>query len=80
MNFKLSISCAFLCAFLIFLPLIATNGVGADGSKISGPHFTDIIVTTLGDPDGEMGVLKKGDDRLDYDGVLHVNQVVEYFS
>ncbi len=46
MNFKLSISCAFLCAFLIFLPLIAADGVGADGSKISGPHFTDIIVTT----------------------------------
>jgi HAD superfamily hydrolase (TIGR01509 family) len=40
----------------------------------------DIIVTCLGDPDGEKGSLVKGGEQLQYDGVLHVNQVVDYFS
>ena len=57
--------------------IVATTNIYTENEDLSD---ADIIVTTLGDPDGEMGVLKKGDDRLDYDGVLHVNQVVEYFS
>lgn len=40
----------------------------------------DLILTSLGDPDGEKGVLKAGGKGLDYDGVLHVDQVVKYFS
>jgi len=40
----------------------------------------DIIVTCLGDPDGEKGKLTKGDKSLKFDGVLHINQVVDYFS
>jgi HAD superfamily hydrolase (TIGR01509 family) len=40
----------------------------------------DIIVTSLGDPDGEKGRLTKGDGKLKFDGVLHVKQVVDYFS
>lgn len=40
----------------------------------------DIIVTCLGDPKGEKGRLTKGDKDLMPDGVLHVNQVVGYFS
>ncbi len=39
----------------------------------------DIIVTTLGDPGGEKGVLKKG-DVPGYDGVLTIKQVMEYFG
>jgi len=39
----------------------------------------DIIVTCLGDPDGEKGVLKKG-DVPGYDGVLTIKQVMEYFG
>jgi HAD superfamily hydrolase (TIGR01509 family) len=38
----------------------------------------DIIVTCLGDPGGEKGVMKKG--KLPFDGVLHVKQLVEYFE
>ncbi len=38
----------------------------------------DIIVTSLGDPGGEKGKLKKGE--LKFDGVLKVAQVVDYFS
>jgi beta-phosphoglucomutase-like phosphatase (HAD superfamily) len=40
----------------------------------------DIIVTTLGDPEGEKGYLKKGGKNLKYDGVLRINQAVEYFT
>ena len=40
----------------------------------------DIIVTCLGDPDGEKGTLKKAYRELDFDGVLHVDRLLEYFS
>jgi HAD superfamily hydrolase (TIGR01509 family) len=40
----------------------------------------DIIVTCLGDPGGEKGKLTKGGDSLKFDGVLHISQVVNYFS
>ena len=40
----------------------------------------DIIVTCLGDPDGEKGELKAGGEGLDYDGVLHLDPLVDYFS
>ncbi len=38
----------------------------------------DIIVTSLGDPDGKKGKLRKG--NVKYDGVLTVSQVVGAFS
>lgn len=40
----------------------------------------DIILSCLGDPDGERGVLKMGDDKLGFNGVLTAKQVVDYFS
>jgi HAD superfamily hydrolase (TIGR01509 family) len=40
----------------------------------------DIVVTCLGDPDAERGVLVQGGEGLDFDGVLHVDQLVKYFS
>lgn len=40
----------------------------------------DIVVTSLGDPDGEKGELKQGGEGLDYDGVLRLDQLIEYFS
>jgi len=40
----------------------------------------DIIVSTLGDPGGEKGQLKKADPKLKYDGVLTVQQVLDYFE
>jgi HAD superfamily hydrolase (TIGR01509 family) len=39
----------------------------------------DIIVSCLGDPDGERGILTKS-DFPGYDGVLHVSQVVQSLS
>ena len=40
----------------------------------------DLIVSCLGDPDGEKGHLTKGGKNLKFDGVLHIDQVVDYFS
>lgn len=40
----------------------------------------DIIVTCLGDPEGDKGKLIKGDKSLMVDGVLHINKVMELFS
>jgi HAD superfamily hydrolase (TIGR01509 family) len=40
----------------------------------------DIVVTCLGDPDGERGKLKQGGAGLDFNGVLHVDQLVKYFA
>ena len=39
----------------------------------------DIIVTCLGDPDGEKAQMRKG-DIAGFDGVLHLSQIVEKFS
>ncbi len=38
------------------------------------------MVTSLGDPDGKKGVLKQADEKLEYDGVLKVEQLIKYFS
>jgi HAD superfamily hydrolase (TIGR01509 family) len=43
-------------------------------------HEADIIVTCLGDPDGERGTLKQGGEGLAYDGVLHIDQLMAYFA
>jgi hypothetical protein len=39
----------------------------------------DLIVTCLGDPGGETGMMSKG-TLPGYDGILHVNQLVNHFS
>jgi HAD superfamily hydrolase (TIGR01509 family) len=39
----------------------------------------DVIVSCLGDPDGEKAELRKGDIK-DFDGVVHVKQLMELFG
>jgi HAD superfamily hydrolase (TIGR01509 family) len=55
---------------------VVTTNYYTEKEDVSGG---DMIVTCLGDPDGEKGVLKKG-VVPGYNGVLHVKQVVDYFS
>ena len=43
-------------------------------------HEADIVVTCLGDADGEKGKLTRADSKLKFDGVLHVQQVIDYFA
>jgi HAD superfamily hydrolase (TIGR01509 family) len=39
----------------------------------------DLVVSCLGDPQGEQGKLRRGEE-LNFDGVLHARQLMEYFS
>jgi len=68
------------------------NGLAAAkaaGAKVvvTTNHYTekedvsagDVIVSCLGDADGEKGEMRKGDVK-GYDGVLHVTQVMELFG
>lgn len=57
--------------------VVATTNVYTEREDLSE---ADIIVTCLGDPDGEKGVLKKGGEGLDFDGVLRLEQLVRYFA
>ncbi|MCK4473546.1 MAG: haloacid dehalogenase, partial [Anaerolineae bacterium] len=57
--------------------IVATTNVYTERENLSD---ADIIVTCLGDPDGEKGELKQGGEGLDYDGVLRLDQLIEYFS
>ena len=56
--------------------VIVTTNYYTEKEDVSGG---DIIVTCLGDPDGEKGQLTKGDKSLNFNGVLQVKQVLEYF-
>lgn len=57
--------------------VVATTNVYTEKEDL---HEADVIVTALGDPDGERGTLKKGPADLDYNGVLHVDQLVKLFG
>jgi len=59
------------------LHIVATTNVYTEKEDLSD---ADVIVSSLGDPDGEKGVLKKGFENMPFDGVLHVDQLVEYFK
>lgn len=54
--------------------LVTTNGYTEKEDLSAG----DMIVTCLGDPDGEKARVRKG--NLTTDGVVHVDQVVKIFS
>jgi len=57
--------------------IVATTNVYTEREDLGA---ADIVVTCLGDPDGERGELKQGGAGLDYDGVLRLDQLIEYFS
>ncbi len=57
--------------------VVATTNVYTEKEDLSA---ADLIVTCLGDPDGEKGELTQGGEGLDYDGVLYLDQMIESFS
>jgi HAD superfamily hydrolase (TIGR01509 family) len=59
------------------LPVVVTTNVYTEAEDL---HEAEIIVTCLGDPYGERGVLKKAIKDLDFDGVLHVDALVRYIE
>jgi len=60
------------------LPVIATTNIYTEKEDL---READLVLTCLGDPNGEKGILKQGDAlRLQFDGVLHMNQIMGYFA
>lgn len=55
--------------------VVTTNGYTAKEDL----HEADIIVTCLGDEDGEKGELTYAARPLAFDGVLHIDQLLRYF-
>lgn len=67
--------------------LLAAKAAGMN-IVVTTNHYTekedlkeaDIIVTCLGDPDGEKSKLKQGGKGINYNGVLGVDQLIAYFK
>ncbi len=59
------------------LNIVATTNIYTQNEDLSD---AGIIVTCLGDPDGQQGELRSDSQGLDYKGLLHLDQLVEYFS
>ena len=59
------------------LIVVATTNGYTENEDLSD---ADMIVTCLGDPDGEKGELIRGGEGLDYDGVLRVRQLMDCFA
>jgi phosphoglycolate phosphatase-like HAD superfamily hydrolase len=57
--------------------VVATTNIYTENEDLSE---ADIVVTSIGDPYGEKGILKKGDEKLEFDGILKVDQLLKYFS
>jgi len=56
--------------------VVATTNIYTENEDL---HEADIVVTCLGEPDGEKGILKQENKSLAFDGVLHVDQLIKYF-
>ncbi|MCJ7723364.1 MAG: HAD-IA family hydrolase [Anaerolineales bacterium] len=57
--------------------VVATTNIYTEKEDLSD---ADIIVSCLGDPNGEKGLLRKDVPGIKYDGVLRVNHLIDYFS
>ena len=55
--------------------IVTTNGYTEKEDVEAG----DVIVSCLGDPDGEKATMRKG-DLPGFDGVVHAKQLIEYFE
>ena len=66
-----------LAAHAAGMCIVATTNYYTANEDLS---HANIIVTRLGDPDGPKGELITGGEGIDYDGVLHADSLVSYFS
>jgi HAD superfamily hydrolase (TIGR01509 family) len=57
--------------------VVATTNGYTEREDLSG---ADLVLTALGDPDGEKGVLKKAAGVLDFDGCLHVDALLAHVA
>lgn len=66
-----------LAAAAAGMNIIATTNIYTENEDLSDAA---IIVTTLGEPDGVKGEIKAGGEGLDYDGVIYLDKLVDFFS
>jgi beta-phosphoglucomutase-like phosphatase (HAD superfamily) len=59
------------------LRAVATTNIYTENEDLSD---ASIVVTSLGDPDGEKGVLKASAKSIEFDGILHVDQLIRFFA
>ncbi len=59
------------------LRAVATTNIYTEDEDLSD---ASIVVSSLGDPDGEKGVLKASTKPIEFDGVLHVDQIISFFA
>jgi HAD superfamily hydrolase (TIGR01509 family) len=59
------------------LRAVATTNIYTENEDLSA---ASIVVTSLGDPDGEKGVLKDAVKPFEFDGVLQADQLIKFFS
>jgi HAD superfamily hydrolase (TIGR01509 family) len=59
------------------LRVLATTNIYTEEEDLSDAA---IVVTTLGDPGGEQGVLTRSDAPFTFDGVVHVDNLIASFS
>ena len=57
--------------------VVATTNIYTENEDLSE---ADIVVTCLGEPDGEKGILNQAGEKLKFDGIIHVDQLIKYFS
>ncbi len=55
--------------------IVTTNGYTEKEDVEAG----DVIVSCLGEPEGEKATMRKG-DLPGFDGVVHAKQLIEYFE
>ncbi len=56
---------------------VATTNGYTENEDLSA---ADLIVSCLGDPGGERGVMRKGPQGMQFDGVLRLDQLIAHFS
>jgi hypothetical protein len=57
--------------------VVATANGYTEGEDLGA---ADLVLTALGDPDGEKGVLRQAAGQLDFDGCLHVDALLAYVA
>jgi len=57
--------------------VVATTNLYTEREDLSE---ADLVISCLGDPAGEKGTLTRSNRELSFDGILRVQQLIEYFS
>ena len=59
------------------IPVLATTNEYTEREDLSQ---ADLVITSLGEPGGKRGIVKQSRREFEFDGVMHLDQLVAYFS